>query len=132
MKKHGSLRAARCGPALVLAAAVLGLSACASTPPPPTDALNAAERAVKTAQDAGVVDYASPELKSAREKLVQAREAVARDDMAAAATLAEQARLDAELAAAKTAAAKAQEVNDEMKKSNETLRQELNRTGGSQ
>ena len=117
---------------MLLAAAVLGLSACASTPPPPTDAINAAERAVKTAQDAGVVDYSSPELKSAREKLVQAREAVARDDMAAAAVLAEQARLDAELATAKTAAAKAQSVNDEMKKSNETLQQELNRNGGKQ
>ena len=132
MKKHGLHRVVHCGPAMLLAAAVLGLSACASTPPPPTDAINAAERAVKTAQDAGVVDYSSPELKSAREKLVQAREAVARDDMAAAAVLAEQARLDAELATAKTAAAKAQSVNDEMKKSNETLQQELNRNGGKQ
>ncbi|ROH88691.1 DUF4398 domain-containing protein [Stagnimonas aquatica] len=113
------------------AAAVLTLSACASTPPPPTDALNAAERAVGIAQETGVSDYASPELKSAREKLVQAREAVAREDMAGAAVLAEQARLDAELAAAKTAAAKAKAVNQEIIKSNETLRQELNRnTGG--
>lgn len=113
------------------AATVLTLSACASTPPPPNDALNAAERAVGIAQEAGVSDYASPELKSAREKLVQAREAVAREDMAGAAVLAEQARLDAELATAKTAAAKAKAVNQEIIQSNETLRQELNRnTGG--
>lgn len=131
--KNGTLRNVSGGLAAFGAAAVLTLSACASTPPPPTDALNAAERAVNLAQEGGVSDYASPELKSAREKLVQAREAVARQDMATAATLAEQSRLDAELASAKSAVAKAQAVNDEMKKSNETLRQELNRaTGGAQ
>lgn len=112
------------------AAAVLTLSACASTPTPPTDALNAAERAVKVAQEGGVADYASPELKSAREKLVLAREAVAKQDMTGAAVLAEQARLDAELASAKNEAAKAKAVNDELQKSNETLRQEINRTSG--
>ncbi|MDP3857867.1 MAG: DUF4398 domain-containing protein [Stagnimonas sp.] len=106
------------------------MAACASTPPPPTDALNAAERSVKVAQEAGVADYASPELKSAREKLVLARAAVAREDMTAAAVLAEQARLDAELATAKTESAKAKTVNDELFKGNETLRQEMNRTSG--
>lgn len=111
-------------------AATLGLSACASTPLPPTDALNAAERAVKIAQEAGVADYSSPELKSAREKLVLARAAVAEDNMGAAATLAEQARLDAELATAKTEAAKAVAVNQEIQKSNDTLRQEINRSSG--
>ncbi|HEY1182203.1 MAG TPA: DUF4398 domain-containing protein [Rhodocyclaceae bacterium] len=108
---------------------VLGLTACASMPPP-TDRLSAAERAVNIAQEAGVTDYASPELKSAREKIVQAREAVAREEMELAARLAEQARLDAELAAAKTAAAKAQAVNEELRKGNETLRQEINRNSG--
>lgn len=131
--KNGTLRRIPCDLAAVGAAALLTLSACASTPPPPTDALNAAERAVNLAQESGVSDYASPELKSAREKLVLAREAVARQDMGTASTLAEQARLDAELATAKSAVAKAQAVNDEMKKSNETLRQELKRaTGGAQ
>jgi len=112
------------------AAAALTLSACASAPTPPTDALNAAERAVKVAQEGGVADYASPELKSAREKLVLAREAVAKEDMTGAAILAEQARLDAELASAKNEAAKAKAVNDELQKSNETLRQEINRNSG--
>lgn len=113
----------------IAALAALGLAACTSMPPP-TDSLNAAERAVNIAQEAGVTDYASPELKSAREKLVQAREAVAREDMELADVLAQQAKLDAELAAAKTAAAKAQAVNDELRKGNETLRQELNRNSG--
>ena len=111
-------------------AVFFSLAACASTPPPPTDALNAAERSVKVAQEAGVADYASPELKSAREKLVLARAAVAREDMTAAAVLAEQARLDAELATAKTESAKAKAVNSELLKGNETLRQEMNRTSG--
>lgn len=113
--------------------AFLTLAACASTPMPPTDALNAADRAVARAQEAGVVDYASPELKSAREKLTRARDAITREDMTTAAALAEQARLDAELAIAKSEAAKAAAVNAEMRKGNEALQEELNRnTGGKQ
>lgn len=102
------------------------LAACASLPPP-TESLARAERTLQRADEAKAVETAPLEMKSAREKLTQAREAVVREDMTTAATLAGQATLDAELAIAKQEAAKAQAVNDELMKGNQVLREELNR-----
>jgi hypothetical protein len=111
-----------------LALSVL-LTAC-STPQAPNEALQAAELAIATAEQARVADYASPELGLARDKLTAAREAVIKEEMVSAARLAEQARADAELASAKAEAAKAQEVNDELGKNINTLEQELQRNSG--
>lgn len=108
----------------------LMLSACASTPKPPTQALQAAEVAISNAEQARVADYASPELVEAREKLTAARLAVEKEDMVAAHRFAEQARVDAELALAKQNAAKAKAVNEEMQKGISTLKQEMNRNTG--
>lgn len=105
------------------AGSLLALAACASTPPP-TDELARAESAIKRAEEARVADYASPELKTAREKLAAARDAASRDDMVLAARLAEQSRVDAEVATAKSDAAKAQATIEEMKKANEAIQQE--------
>ncbi len=105
------------------AASLLTLTACA-TLPPPTDQIERAEGAIKRAEEARVADYASPELNSAREKLVAAREAVTREEMELAARLAEQARTDAEVATAKTEAAKAKANIEEMKKANAAIQQE--------
>lgn len=110
-------------------AGLLTLAACASMPPP-TEALQAAELAIANAEQARVADYASPELGTAREKLSAARTAVEQKKMAQAKRLAEQSRVDAELALAKAEAAKAQAVNDEMQKSTETLKQEMQRNPG--
>ena len=103
------------------------LAACASTPPP-TDELARAESAIKRAEEARVADYASPELKSAREKLAAARDAVIREDMTSAARLAEQSRIDAETATAKTEAAKAKGTVEEMKKANAAVAAESERS----
>lgn len=108
---------------------LLLLAACASMPPP-TAELQAAETAITNAEQARVADYASPELTAAREKLAAARSAVEQENMTLAQRLAEQSRLDAELAAAKAAAAKSIAVNDEMRKSTESLRQEMQRNPG--
>lgn len=113
---------------LALSAAVL--SACSSPPKAPDQALQAAELAIATAEQARVADYASPELGEAREKLTAARTAVARQEMLSAARYAEQSRADAELATAKAEAAKAQAVNDQLHKSVDTLEQELQRNSG--
>lgn len=102
---------------------------CASVPPP-TEALQAAELSIANAEQARVADYASPELASAREKLAAAHAAVADEKMVAAQRLAEQSRADSELAIAKAATAKAKTVNDEMQKSTETLKQEMQRNPG--
>ena len=109
-----------------LAALVIALAACA-TLPPPTDQLVAAESAIKRADAARVADYASPELTSAREKLAAARDAVSREDMVLAARLADQARLDAEVAIAKAEAVKAQANIQEMNKANQVIKQESQR-----
>jgi len=116
-----------------VAALVLGstlLAGCSSPPKAPDQALQAAELAIATAEQARVADYASPELGQARDKLTAAREAVAKEEMTSAARLAAQSRADAELATAKAEAAKAQAVNDELGKNINTLEQELQRNSG--
>ena len=113
-----------------LALAMLALAACASKPLPPTEALQAAEQAISSAEKARVADYASPELGMARDKLAAARTAVEKEEMVLAQRLAEQSRVDADLATAKAEVAKAKLVNDEMKKSTESLKQEMQRNTG--
>ena len=101
---------------IAVAAAGLLMAACSSNPQPPTQQLTAAESAISHAEQARVADYASPELSEARDKLAAARDAVAKDEMTKAARYAEQAKLDADLATAKSDAAKAKAVNDELVK----------------
>jgi pyruvate/oxaloacetate carboxyltransferase len=110
----------------------VALSACASAPVPPTAALQAAELAIANAEEARIADYSSPELGKARENLTAARAAAGKEEMVLAQHLAEQSRADAELASAKAEMAKAKAVNDEMRKSTETLKQEMQRNPGVQ
>jgi hypothetical protein len=117
-------------PLLAATVAALLLAGCATVPQPPTEALHAAEVAIANAEQARVADFASPELGAARSKLTEARAAVARQDMATGQRLAEQSRADAELASAKAEANKAKAVNDEMRKSTESLEQEMQRNNG--
>jgi Domain of unknown function (DUF4398) len=111
-------------------AGVLTFAACASAPQPPTQALQAAELAIANADQARVADYASPELIEAREKLNAARSAVEQDEMVLAQRLAEESRVDAELASAKAETSKALAINEEMQKSNDALKQEMQRNTG--
>lgn len=103
------------------------LGGCSSTPKAPTDALQAAELAIANAEQARVADYASPELSQAREKLLNAKVAVEKEQMTRARWLAEESKVSAELASARAAAAKAKAVNDELQKGNAVLQQELQR-----
>jgi hypothetical protein len=112
------------------AMAAIVLIACASIPPAPTAELQAAELAIASADKAQIADHASPELTQAREKLEAAKVAVQKEKMDEARHLAEQSRADAELASAKSEQVKAQAVNDEMKKSTETLNSEMQRKTG--
>jgi uncharacterized lipoprotein YmbA len=84
---------------------VLLLAACASTPPAPTANLQAAQQAISAAERGEAARYAAEHL-------------------------ADQSRAEAELAAAKTSAIKANAVNDEMKRSNGTLVDEMKRSSG--
>lgn len=118
--------------ATATAAASILFVACSSNPQPPTQQITAAESAISHAEQARVADYASPELSEAREKLAAARDSVAKDEMTRAARYAEQAKLNADLAAAKADAAKAKAVNDELAKGTTAVKEELQRTPGVQ
>lgn len=109
------------------AAGLLALAACASTPPPPLQALQAAEIAISSAEQARVVDYAVLELTQARDKLAAARIAVLDEEMLLAERLADESRVSAELATARTEMLKAQAINRDMQESIDTLRQEMQR-----
>ena len=103
------------GPRLGIAAGIasaLMLSACASTPPAPTASLQAAELAISNAERAEAGQYAAVELAEARTKYASADGAVHEEKMVLGEQLAEQSRAEAELASARTAAAKAKKVNE--------------------
>jgi hypothetical protein len=110
--------------------AVLMLAACASTPPAPTASLQAAQRAISNAEGAEAGRYAPAELSEARTKLASADRAVSEQRMTMAERFAEESRVEAELAAAKTANVKATAVNDELRRSNGTLVEEMQRNPG--
>jgi hypothetical protein len=112
--------AALCGAALLAAG-------CASTPEP-TAQMQAARQAIADAESAEAAKHAAPELGQARSKLAAAETAVKNKDMDDAARLAEEARLDADLADARTAAVKAQAANEEIRRSNSAVLDEMQRT----
>ena len=103
---------------------------CASTPPIPATSLQAAQQAIGDATTVDAGRYASAELDEARAKLSAAQHAVDEKQMVRAGQLAEEARAEAELASARTAAAKANAVNQEMRQSNATLIEEMQRKTG--
>lgn len=108
------------------------IAGCASVPEPPTQALQAAELAIENADRARAMEYAAPELSEARQQLAAARNAVQVEEMLRAQRLAEQARANAELAVAKAEVPKARAINEEMQKSIDALKQEMQRNSGGQ
>lgn len=115
---------------IFLSICVLTLAACATAPLPPTRELQAATQAITSAEQAGVADYAIAELNQAREKLAAANIAVRNEDMVLASRLADESRVNAELAIAKTEMIKARTVNEQMQESINVLTQELLRNTG--
>jgi len=112
-----------------LAGALMLLGACASTPPAPDSALDAARTAISNAERADASHYAGAELGEARQKLALADDAVRADSMVLAEQLAQNSRVQAELASARTATAKAAEVNKEMELGADALTEEMQRAG---
>ena len=109
-------------------AASAGLAAgCASTPEP-TEQLAAARQAVTAAEQAQAVEHAAEMMSESRTKLALAEKAVKDKEMERAARLADEARVDAQLATAQSAATKAEAVNDEMRRSTATMIEEMQRT----
>lgn len=115
--------------ALGLFAAIILLSACASAPIAPTAALNDARSAIASAEQSGARQHAGAELDEAQQKLILAEQSVRNEQMAEAERLAREAMIVAQLASARTEAAKALEINEEMERSADALDEEMRRTG---
>lgn len=105
------------------------VAACASAPPAPVSALDAAKVAISNAEKADASHFAGAELDEARQKLALADLAVREESMIQAERLAQQSRVQAELASARTEAAKAAAVNKEMERGADALTEEMQRAG---
>lgn len=116
----------KCAKMLVLLA-VFGLTACGTKYPPPESQVSLATSAVSQAESAGAYETAPLELKAARDKLNEAKQAMQKEDNLTAQRLAEQAILDANLAQAKARTVKSQKAVDEVKASIQTLQEEIER-----
>ncbi|MEO8018057.1 MAG: DUF4398 domain-containing protein [Pseudomonadota bacterium] len=121
--RHAARRFALGVPFLLLAVA------CASMPPP-TENLSAAQQAIANAERVDAATHAAVELGEARAKLASANAAVSEKQMIVAQQLADESRAEAELAAARSTVAKANAVNKDMKRSTETLIEEMQRKTG--
>jgi uncharacterized membrane protein YeaQ/YmgE (transglycosylase-associated protein family) len=117
----------------LVAASLTGMfmffAACASTPEAPDSALDAARVAISNAEKAEAGQFASAELGEARDKLASANSAVQEENMITAERFAQESRVQAELASARTAAAKAAAVNREMERGADALTEEMQRAG---
>lgn len=116
-------------PALMVAATVLLLSACASAPVNPESTLTNAREAIANAEQAGARQYAHTELDEAQRKLTLAEEALDNEEPAKAERIAQESLVDAELALARAESAKAQAINQEMRDRTEAIVEEMQRTG---
>jgi uncharacterized membrane protein YeaQ/YmgE (transglycosylase-associated protein family) len=105
------------------------VGACASAPLVPQSALDGARVAISNAEKAEAGQFAGAELGEAREKLSMADNAVREENMVEAERFAQESQVQAELASARTAAAKAASVNEEMKRDADALTEEMERTG---
>ncbi|OHX36597.1 hypothetical protein BJL95_09445 [Methylomonas sp. LWB] len=110
---------------LAMAMATL-IAGCASVPPP-TEQLAVSKAALNSATSAGGNEYAPIALRSAVLKMDAAERAMTQQEYLQARQLAEQAQVDAQLAAATARAAKAQKAASELGESNRVLREEIDR-----
>ncbi len=108
-------------------AVVLALSACHSLKAPATADVAVSQAAVENATRADGVEFAPADMRSAREKLALAKQALAAKDYKAATDYANQAQADAKLAQAKAGSAKAKTVSDALQDDIRVLRDELDR-----
>lgn len=106
--------------------AAVVIAGCASVPPP-TEQIAVSKQAVSNAISAGGNEFASGDMRAAQDKLDRAIQAMTAEDYKNARLLAEQAQVDAQLAAAKARSAKAQKAAATVQKGSEVLRQEIDR-----
>ncbi|UOA10820.1 DUF4398 domain-containing protein [Methylobacter sp. S3L5C] len=104
---------------------VVFIAGCASLPP--TEQMAVSKVAVNNATSSGGNQFAPLPMKSAMDKMDAAERAMTEENYALARQLAEQAQVDAQLAATTARSVKAQEAANALQKGNGILRQELDR-----
>lgn len=87
---------------------VVSLAACTNIPPP-TGQIALSNDVIKKAHGAGAIEFAPLQLNSAMQKMVYAEQAMQEQKYKLADQIAQEAQVEAELALAKTATAKAQQ-----------------------
>lgn len=105
------------------------LSGCMSDEPKPDLSISQARTEVDQADRAGARSYAAFELNKSHVKLQKAEESMKKGDYKKAGYLAKEAKVDAELAIAKTQEETAKVAETELRKSREALKSELNNSG---
>jgi uncharacterized protein involved in exopolysaccharide biosynthesis len=105
------------------AAAIVGLTACASSPLP-NEKIAVAQASVQRAEQSGAQELAPVELSTARDKLSRAERAAADHDAQPATMLAEQANVDAEVAEATAREHRSHQAAVQLDASLQALRQE--------
>lgn len=127
MKKTDLLRSFQMMRGIGVSAAVaIFIAGCASIPAP-TEQMAVSKVAVSNATSAGGNEFAPQALKAAMEKMYAAERAMAEQDYLRARQLAEQAQVDAQLAAVTARSAKAQKAAQELQEGNRVLQQEIER-----
>ncbi|NND45617.1 MAG: DUF4398 domain-containing protein [Xanthomonadales bacterium] len=114
--------------ALCLLFSLLLLS-CVSAKPGP-DAFSSAEEAIRSAERAGAEELAPTELRTAREKLAEARRGLEQGKYEIALYLVEESEINSELAIEQSRAAKSRRRVNELQRANEVLREEMEATYG--
>lgn len=108
-------------------AMVLGMTACASQKTPATADVAVSRAAVDSATSSDAAELAPAEMQAAREKLLNANQALAAKDYKAAQMWASAAEADAKLAQSKANSAKATTAANQLQDSIRVLREELDR-----
>ncbi len=109
----------------VLLIFTLALAACTPAKPPTAD-IEAAQSAVATARQAGASTYAPLELRAAEDHLSQAKASVDTGDFDIALRMADESKVDSELAAVKSRLGKDRENVQKQIRENARLRRDLN------
>lgn len=89
--------------------------------------IGAASSSIRGAEALGARDYAPVELRQAQQKLAAAQQALKAGDNGLALRLAEQAKVDADLAEITALSEKSQAAVEQIRQSIETLREEMSR-----
>jgi hypothetical protein len=115
---------------IALPALLMFAGAAIAAPPVPVTNIQAAEQAIANAERVDAAAHAGVELGEARGKLAAAQRAAQEKKMVAAQQFADEARAEAELAAAKAGAVKALAANEDIKRGTATLIEEMQRKSG--